>query len=228
VEPARARPLAVALPPIRYAPAPSDKPAPALGREAVSPMSPLLFAVPTRQGFSGSTWDEKVGAQPPLAPLVTPRRWSKRIVRQSGATPALWAGEADWKSEVESVLRAFPMKLDAAPAFVVPPPTGRWVEVQLSGVLEGVRLTLDDLPEWPPELRTQAWDAVVFMDIADGGSVRHLLFEQRSPSELFNEQLDRCLRGRVFSETRHAGAGRLRIRAMGVTPGEAAVERSQP
>lgn len=227
VEAGRSRLLATTRTLVQYAPASAGTGEAAFGRDVVSPMSPLLFALPARQGFSGATWNEKIGVRPPVAAPTASARLSKPPVQQPAATPLLWPGESAWRNDVELTLRAFPMKAEQEPVFALPTATGVWAEIETSGSLEGTSLTLSDLPEWPSELRTQTWDMVVFMEVGERGQVRRLLLEQRSPSALFDEQVERVLRSRTFSDA-HTGAGRLRIRAAGALGGDTTTERRRP
>lgn len=226
IENVRVRTPLAAVSVVGYAPAPSNLVARAGEWIPASPMSPLLFALPVRGGFSDVLRSKKVGVRPPLVSPAPPNLmpgpldvdFERRQIFRTLGEP--------WENDIVRALVSFPLRPDTEPVFV-PLLTGKWIQVTFDGDLQNLRWTEDDLPPRPAMLETQAWEMVVFLDVDEEGEVRRLLFEQRSPAPTFNTELERRLRGISFSATGRRRQGRLRIRAAPLSVNQTA-ERAQP
>lgn len=226
VENVRTRTPLAAVSVVHYAPASTSVVSRVGEWIPASPMSPLLFALPVRGGFSDLLRSQKVGVRPPLAAPASPNLALGPPGTDFKRHELFPTAAEQWENDIQRALASFPLLPDTEPIFA-PLVTGKWVHITFDGDLQDLRWTEDDLPPRPTTLETQAWETVVFLDVDEDGAVRRLLFEQRTPSPLFNTQLERHLRGISFSATGRRRQGRLRIRAVPRTVNQTA-ERAQP
>lgn len=177
----------------------------------VSARSPALFALPVLGSFSDPLLRQTISVRPPLAPpietrFLPPESSSVAWEPEKGAGDQVW-----WMSEVASVARAFPLRTEDESVFVPAALTDTIVTVTFDEDLSELHWTRQDLPDLPEVCLTQNWEMIVFVGLGKDGKAKQVLLEKRSPSALFDELLERKLRGHSFTDIRRDGHGRLRI-----------------
>ncbi len=185
--------------------------------DGLATWSPTLFALPAAFGFSRVVLTNEIGVRPPLAMPPVGARFLPRAPREL-AEPAGLDVEPRMTATVAGVLSRFPMRVRAEPVFRVSALTGLVVRTELSGALAGGRVEDPALPAPPDSLKDRSWDVLAFVEVDEGGRVRHALLERRSPSDAFNADLVRAIRLWRVTGVETPASGRIAVRGFAPPP----------
>ena len=181
-----------------------------LAREAEGVQSPVLFALPTAEGFSGAALTRELVLLPPVEPpaksgMLIPFETVQAIPEPSEQE------RGTWLAGVSTPLMGPPPPVFAAAS---EPDTSGVVELYFSDSLGAEPMVLS-----PPDVPAgKRWEARALVVVDASGGVSQVLLDEPAPSPEWNRALARELRSLAFEPGADGRRGEVVLHYTGAPP----------